>query len=162
MLISDIWDNFHIKCILHVLEPLHGELWDILVMLHMDFLGLSTLGVIAWLAMRSWVGICCLEDFINTQRDILHGVRHELDPIVCPRVLPSLLKACWSFNPQDWPTFPQICTKLNYIVFVLLLSFGMQGIVFVAIYMDLNPTSTSAVLMALDQMMFPNFAPHLR
>ena len=59
------------------------------------------------------------EEFVNTQRDILHGARYEYE-------------------------------------------FVMQGIVFVAIYMDLNPTSTSAVLMALDQMMFPNFAPHLR
>lgn len=128
--------------------------WIFLACLHLELLH--------DFAMTSWVGFYCLEDFINTQRDTLHGARHELDPIVCPGVLSSLLKVCRSFNPQDWPTFPQICTVLNYIVFVLLLSFGMQGIVFVAIYMDLNPTSTSAVLMALDQMMFPNFAPHLR
>jgi hypothetical protein len=50
---------------------------------------------------------------------VWEGKRPQLPPY-CPSQLYNLIQQCWDGNPDEWPDFQDICTKLRHIKGLLL------------------------------------------
>jgi serine/threonine protein kinase len=62
------------------------------------------------------------------RKAILNGDRPSL-PKRCPQELKTLIEACWHPNPTSRPSSTQICQRLRYLKYTLLLWIGMSLII---------------------------------